>query len=174
MSRTLKPQELAVKFERQRPILVDGNTYHSTADNTPMNAVPRPFATAIRLMAVAIAVATAAPSLVQAQAPAQIFSPAELTVMPKLASPSEVARIVRESYPDQLRRAGINGTVEVEFVVGADGRVEGNSVEVIAASPPALGSAAKNAVGKFTFKPGQVKGQPVRTRVAIPLVYKAS
>jgi periplasmic protein TonB len=139
-----------------------------------MNAVTRPLAIAIRLLTVAVVVAAAAPSFAQAQAQNQIFSPAELTVAPKLASPSEVARIVRESYPDQLRRAGINGTVEVEFVVGPDGRVEGNTVEVIAASPPALGTAAKNAVGKFTFKPGQVKGQPVRTRVAIPLVYKAS
>ena len=133
-----------------------------------MTAVLRTLAAAA---IVTLAVA-AVPSITHAQAQ-QIYSPAELTVAPKLASASEVARVVRASYPENLRRAGVNGTVEVEFVVGPDGKVEGSSIEVIAASPPALSAAAKSAVEQLTFKPGQVKGQAVRTRVALPLVYKA-
>lgn len=120
-------------------------------------------------------VLVALPALVGAQqSQAQVYMPNELSVHPKLAAPGEVARLVRSSYPDALRRAGVNGTVQVEFVVGVDGKVEGTSIEIIAASPPALGPAAKSAVEKFTFKPGQVNGKAVRTRVAIPLVYRAS
>ena len=58
-------------------------------------------------------------------------------------------------------------------IVGPDGKVENNTIEVIAASPPTLGEPAKKAVSNFKFKPGQVGGAPVRTKVAIPLVYKA-
>ena len=116
--------------------------------------------------------AMATPAIASAQG--QIYAPNELTVTPRLAAPGDVARIVRASYPENLRRAKVNGTVEVEFVVGPDGKVESNSIEVIAASPPSLSDAAKRAVEKFTFKPGQVKGQPVRVRVALPLVYKAT
>ena len=117
----------------------------------------------------------ACPVLASAQqSQTQVYMPNELSVHPKLAAPGEVARLVRTSYPEALRRAGVNGTVQVEFVVGVDGKVEGSSIEIIAASPPALGPAAKSAVEKFTFKPGQVNGKPVRTRVAIPLVYRAT
>lgn len=124
----------------------------------------------VAAVAVALALA-AAPQAASAQG--QVYAPAELTVTPKIASPAEAARLVQLSYPEPLRRAGINGTVEVEFVVGPDGKVENNSIEVIAASPPTLGEPAKRAVSNFKFKPGQVAGAPVRTKVAIPLVYKA-
>ncbi|HYD52552.1 MAG TPA: energy transducer TonB [Gemmatimonadaceae bacterium] len=122
--------------------------------------------------AVALIASALAPSTARAQG--QVYAPNELTVMPKLASPADVARIIRESYPENLRRARVNGTVEVEFVVGPDGRVESSTIEVVAATPPALSAPAKVAVEKLVFRPGQVKGQPVRTRVALPLVYRAS
>ena len=125
----------------------------------------------VRLAVFVLPFALALPRLATAQA--KVYAPEELSVAPKLAAPSEVARIVANAYPPALKRAGVGGTVEVEFVVDADGKVDPASVEVIAASPATLASAAKTAVEKFRFKPGQANGQAVRTRVALPLVFRA-
>lgn len=124
-----------------------------------------------RFAALAALFAVALPRLAAAQD--KVYTPDELTTPPKLAAPSEVARIVANAYPPALKRAGVGGSVELQFVVDADGKVDPATVEVIVASPTTLGPAAKTAVEKFRFKPGQANGQPVRTKVALPLVFRA-
>ncbi|HYD52553.1 MAG TPA: energy transducer TonB [Gemmatimonadaceae bacterium] len=126
--------------------------------------------TGFALVVVAGLVATPASAFAQAR----VYSPAELSVMPKVASPAAAARAVHEAHPDALRKAGVGGVVECEFVVGPDGKVEDSSIEIIAASPPALGSAAKAALTQIQFRPGKVNGQAVRVKVALPLEFKAS
>ena len=58
-------------------------------------------------------------------------------------------------------------------MIGPDGKVEESSVEVVAATVPALGDAAKEVASKLEFQPGKVNDAPVRTRVLLPIVYKA-
>jgi periplasmic protein TonB len=110
---------------------------------------------------------------VAAQDANTVYAAADLSTPPKLANAMTAARLVANSYPDQLKRAGVNGTVQVQFVVGADGKVEPGSVEVVAATLPALGEAAKQVAEKIEFKPGLASGKPVRSRVMLPIVYKA-
>jgi periplasmic protein TonB len=102
-----------------------------------------------------------------------VYAGTDLDTPPKLVSASNAARAVQDAYPDQLKKAGIGGTVQVQFVVDEKGKVEASSVEVIAASLPQLGEAAKQAVQGIEFKPGVAKGAPVRSRVLLPLVFKA-
>lgn len=97
----------------------------------------------------------------------------ELEQIPKFSSPSSAARLIQGSYPVAMKRAGINGTVQLEFVVLPTGKVEPGSVQVVAASSPALGEAAKGMAEKIEFTPGTIKGEAVRARVILPLVYKA-
>lgn len=111
------------------------------------------------------------PSLASAQD--KVHDATELTVRPKIASMSRTAQLVKQSYPARLKSAGVDGTVQVQFVVGPDGKVEASSVEILAASVPALGDAARTVVAKLEFQPGLVNDAPVRARVLLPIVYKA-
>lgn len=142
--------------------------HHVTLHTSP---TPRPMKALTRIAALAALLVVALPGLAAAQE--KVYAPEELSAAPKLAAPAEVARIVRDAYPPALKRAGVGGSVELEFVVDSEGKVDPASVQIIQAAPAALGPAAKSAVEKFRFKPGQVNGQPVRTRVAIPLVFRA-
>jgi TonB family protein len=113
-----------------------------------------------------------APAAARAQGEAHDMS--ELETMPKFSSAGAAARLIQKSYPDALKRAGVNGTVQLAFVVSAQGKVEPGTVEVIAASAPALGEAAKQIADKIEFTPGMIKGEAVRARVLLPLIYKAN
>ena len=122
-------------------------------------------------LALACALVGAVPSIAAAQE--KIYAAEELTTKPKLSSAARTAQLVQKSYPEKLRTAGVDGTVQVQFVIGADGKVEGSSIEVIHASVPALADAAREVAGKIEFSPGKVNDAPVRTRVLLPIVYKA-
>src|SRR5258708_38394511 len=98
----------------------------------------------------------------------------EVDTRPNFSCPPATARLIARSYPEQLRRAGISGSVQLEFIVDASGKVEPGSVQVVVASVPALGEAAKAVVEKIEFTPGTIKGEPVRARVLLPLSYKAT
>ncbi len=130
---------------------------------------------AARSLLVRLALAASVVALVPAALEAQdrVYSTDELTTKPKVASMTRTAQLVQRSYPDKLKSAGVDGTVQVQFVVGADGKVEPGSVEVIAATVPALGDAARDVAGKIEFQPGKVNDAPVRARVLLPIVYKA-
>ena len=120
--------------------------------------------------ATVVAAALAAPRLVVAQGP--VLGAEELTTPPKLVSPAAAARLVARSYPQELRRTGTGGTVQLEFIIGANGKVEPGSVQVVDSPAPALGAAAKAVAEKMEFVPGKKDGAPVRARVQLPIAYK--
>jgi len=81
-------------------------------------------------------------------------------------------RQVPPDYPEALQRAGIGGTVEIEFIVDPVGNV-------IAAYPvrpgtPALDEAAAAAVRQWKFKPGMRAGRAVNVRMRVPIVFNIS
>ena len=82
------------------------------------------------------------------------------------------ARLIARAYPEDLRKSNTGGSVQLEFVIGKDGKVETSSISVVEATQPALGNAAKAVVEKMEFVPGKKDGQSVRTRVQLPLVFK--
>ena len=118
---------------------------------------------------IVLAVVFAAPRLAAAQ---DIYGPEGLSSLPKLISPAATARLIARSYPEELRKSGTSGTVNLEFVIGKDGKVEAGSVNVVEAAAPALGNAAKSVVEKLEFVPGKKDGQAVRARVQLPIQYK--
>ncbi len=98
-----------------------------------------------------------------AQAAAALYSLNELDQAP-------VARFqARPQYPAELRAAGIEGSVVVEFVVGTEGDVE--HARAVRSTHPALESAAAEAVTRWKFKAGRKDGRDVRTRLQIPIVF---
>ena len=73
------------------------------------------------------------------------------------------------SYPYELRRAGVDGPVEIAFWVDADGTVL--SAKVVRADQPEFGASALKAVTRWRFTRGTRDGQPVRYRMTIPIVF---
>lgn len=59
----------------------------------------------------------------------------------------------------------LEGDAEVEFVVGADGRVDGATYRVLRASSTDAANAIREMVLGSRFKPAQVQNQPVAMRV---------
>lgn len=68
-------------------------------------------------------------------------------------------------YPEMLRQAGIQGAVVFEFVVATDGTVEPGSIVVIMTSNDGFVSPARDVIQKSRFRPGRVRGVPVRVLV---------
>lgn len=73
---------------------------------------------------------------------------------------------VPPKYPLVARKAGVDGTVLVQALVGRDGRVHDTR---IVKSIPMLDTAAVEAVRQWTFKPALAKGKPVAVWVAVPV-----
>lgn len=103
-----------------------------------------------------------------------LYNPAELTTLPKISSPAKVKSLIERTYPPELRNRGIGGKVQVQFVVGVDGKVEPASVKVVATTAPALADAAVEVARMLEFSPGQKDGKAVRSQVLLPIVYSTN
>jgi TonB family protein len=68
-------------------------------------------------------------------------------------------------YPEMLRQANIEGMVIFEFVVAADGTVEEQSIVIIMTSNDGFVLPAREVIQKSRFRPGRVRGVPVRVLV---------
>lgn len=73
-------------------------------------------------------------------------------------------------YPDLALRAGIEGTVVVQFVIETNGVPSNLSVMKSAGS--ILDTAALDAIRQLRFKPGKQRGKPVRVRYAMPVRFR--
>lgn len=79
-------------------------------------------------------------------------------------------RSPRPEYPVQALRRGESGTVLLQVEVDAGGRP--TDVQVVQSSRSrALDRAAANAVGRWEFSPALRNGQPVPTRVLVPVEF---
>ena len=76
-----------------------------------------------------------------------------------------IVRRVEPVYPDLARRAGIDGTVELEVSIDATGKV--TDVEVVRGLPLGLSQAAADAVHQWTYKPARTAAGPVATRTNV-------
>lgn len=72
-------------------------------------------------------------------------------------------------YPHDARRASLQGTVTVEFVVDEHGSVR--EPRVVSSTDRVFEEATLRAVAKWRFEPGRRAGQVVRFRMAAPVVF---
>jgi TonB family protein len=87
------------------------------------------------------------------------------------ASPDS-AHPVSPYYPEALRRTRTAGDAIVEFVVDTAGVPEMETIGIVAASHPAFGLAARDAVFSSRFSPAVKDGRPVRQLVQVPLKFE--
>jgi protein TonB len=69
-------------------------------------------------------------------------------------------------YPEMLRQAGIEGIVMLEFVIDTSGRVEEGSLKVLQSTNRAFEGPAKDVIRRSLYRPGRVRGTPVRVLVS--------
>jgi protein TonB len=82
-----------------------------------------------------------------------------------LVEPAAILTRVDPAYPDLARRAGIEGTVELEVTIDAAGKV--TDVEVVRGLPLGMSDAAADAVRRWTFRPARTAAGPVASRKTI-------
>jgi protein TonB len=104
--------------------------------------------------------------------PNQTYTANAVDRVAELRNRGDVASAMRRLYPANLRDAGVGGTVVVQFVVNAEGRVESSSIRIIRAEHPALGEQTRRAVADFRFRPAQKGNRNVRQLVQMPIVWQ--
>lgn len=74
-------------------------------------------------------------------------------------------------YPPLLRDAQIEGYVIIEVVIGVDGHPEPESLRIVESSNKAFERSARDAVLGSVYRPGRMRGQPVRVLVRQPIQF---
>ena len=71
-----------------------------------------------------------------------------------------------------LRDAGIEGSVVYEVVIGIDGHPEPESLRLVSSSNKAFERPARDVILGSVFRPGRMRGQPVRVLVRQPIAFQ--
>lgn len=136
-------------------------------------SVPNIPAIAPKLELPQLSVAGAVPAATPAAAPSASSgtSLGAQNSSPSLLRASEVDELpelltdLRPEYPDVLRRAGISGAVEVEYVVGEDGRVDSRSLQVLTTDHDRFTDSVLQALQGARFKAARRGGRAVAVLV---------
>jgi TonB family protein len=101
-----------------------------------------------------------------------VYSLGDLTNPPELQNRRDVQRALERNYPPMLRDGQVGGEVQLRFIVGRDGRVEEESIQVLQASNPAFADAARRVAERMRFRAGKIRDDEVRTYVDIPILFQ--
>jgi protein TonB len=77
----------------------------------------------------------------------------------------QVTRKAEPRYPESLKSVGVEGVVQMHFIVGADGRVEPGSIEVISSPHKLFSDAVRTALLNTRYRPAEAGGHSVRQLV---------
>ena len=93
----------------------------------------------------------------------EVFDISKLDQIPVLTVP------VKPQYPFEMRRAGISGSVTVDFIVDSQGIV--HNAFAASSTQRDFESSAVQAVSKWRFRPGRKGGRAVNTHMQVPIVF---
>ncbi|WP_224366220.1 energy transducer TonB [Hyalangium versicolor] len=101
----------------------------------------------------------------KAAAPQQVkaYSAPKYTPIYQVDSEPQLAGEVKIPYPDEARRAGIEGTVTLAITIDTEGRVV--AARVVSGPGYGLNEAARDAILRFRFKPAIKGGEAVSTEM---------
>jgi TonB family protein len=87
-----------------------------------------------------------------------------------VSSPTAV-RDAKPVYPEDVMRAGVQGSVELEGIVEVDGTI--GNIRVTRSLDERLDAEAVKALEQWRFKPGQKDGQDVRVLISVEMSFSA-
>jgi TonB family protein len=131
-------------------------------------AAPRDFGAAKPAPSPADKLATAPTSV--PQLPPKPVEVAKTTTVPepRRSSIGELVKMVRPSYPETAKSAGIQGEVLMNVTVAKEGTVE--RVRVLKGNP-LLAKAATDAVLQWRYRPNYVNGQPMSQDLSVKIKF---
>lgn len=86
-----------------------------------------------------------------------------------LRNQAEVVRLMQRLYPNALRSSGTEGSVQVQFVVTAEGRVDMSTVQVVSSTNAQFTEATLKALTEFRFTPARKGEHNVRMLTTLPV-----
>jgi periplasmic protein TonB len=89
-----------------------------------------------------------------------------------LRNRDELVRLMQRLYPAGLKASGTEGSVHVQFVVTAEGRVDMSTVQVVSSSNAQLTEATLKALQDFRFTPARKGEHNVRMRTTLPVQWR--
>lgn len=99
------------------------------------------------------------------QAPAKGTAPAQIHVKPEAMT---IVKKVSPVYPEDAKKARIQGTVVLDGTIGKDGTIEHLSV---LSGPEELQQSALDAVRHWEYQPYLLNGNPVEVETTINIIY---
>jgi TonB family protein len=81
---------------------------------------------------------------------------------------------VKPIYPASARDAGVEGTVQIQGIIGGDGSIVSLQVLNEAQVDPELANAARGAVSQWRYRPTLLNGTPVEVVTTIEVEFKLS
>lgn len=112
-----------------------------------------------------------APTAADADARGRVHVLSEVDEFPELLNRDVVRAEIRANYPNVLRAARVEGTVTVEFVVGANGEPERATIRPVNATHDGFRESAERVAARMRFSPAKVGGRPVRAQVTLPISF---
>lgn len=94
-------------------------------------------------------------------------APKQISVSADVMAADLVNKVI-PVYPEEAKKARIQGTVVLSAVVGKDGNVQ--SLRVLS-GPNQLQQSALDAVRQWTYKPYLLNGDPIEVKTTVNVVY---
>jgi TonB family protein len=116
----------------------------------------------------------ASPAAAQDAPPAdsgRVYELAEVETPPRPVNVADLRAALDAGFPAERLAEGAGGTVNVSFVVGADGAVR--QARVVSSTDAAFDAPSLSALAVLRFSPATEGGTPVATRVEIPIQWQA-
>jgi TonB family protein len=93
------------------------------------------------------------------------------TVSPELRNRQEFVQLLRQSYPAELRGAGIGGTAILHVLIDTEGSVRETRV-MESTGNPALDDAAQQVMGEARFTPARNRDEVVPVWIQLPVTFR--
>lgn len=101
----------------------------------------------------------------------RVYELAEVETPPRPVNVADLRAALDAGFPPERLAQGAGGTVNVSFVVGADGAVR--QARVVSSTDAAFDAPSLSALAVLRFSPATVGGTPVATRVETPIPWEA-
>jgi periplasmic protein TonB len=101
--------------------------------------------------------------------PTGTFTPNLVDRRVELTNRAEITRVLQRLYPSMLRDMGVEGSVQVQFVVTAEGRVDMSTVQITSATDDQFAAATRKALQEFRFRPARKGNHNVRMLTVLPV-----
>ncbi len=101
----------------------------------------------------------------------RVYELADVETQPRPLNVVDLRAALDAGFPPERLANGAGGTVNVSFVVGADGAVR--QARVVSSTDAAFDAPSLSALAVLRFSPATEGGTPVATRVEIPIQWQA-